>query len=339
MRLVAIWTSAILIVLTLIHGEGVYSFLRDTYHAHAQPLLANRYLDLDSLVRGLYYALFLDKLLSPWWYILGALVLSLQQIFPARRGEYFFSASLAQDFGWLVLDSFFRVFVLSFWLRMLHWIYQEQLQFLTIDAAAELPLAGRLVLGVLAKDFLAWFHHLVRHKVAVFWAFHTVHHSQQHMNMFTNFRYHPVEYFISSTILWLPSLMLQLTYPQAAAWALFEIWYTNLYHASIRSNLGWLRYVLVTPQSHRLHHSVEPRHQDQNFGVIFSIWDYAFGTQSRDYDDYPDTGIADASYPHETLRSPPALIATACRQLAYPFRLLRRSRIGPLALASRFHGR
>jgi sterol desaturase/sphingolipid hydroxylase (fatty acid hydroxylase superfamily) len=85
-----------------------------------------------------------------------------------------------------------------------------------------------------------------------------------------------------------------------------------------------LRYVLVTPQSHRVHHSIEPEHQDKNFGAILSIWDHLFGTQYRKYDEYPDTGITDNSFPHEDSFRPGRAAVTMTGQLIYPFRLLAR---------------
>src|SRR5688500_19664991 len=63
-----------------------------------------------------------------------------------------------------------------------------------LTAWSDWPMWSRWVLAVLAADFLGWFHHWVRHKVHVFWLFHTVHHSQKHLNMFTDFRYHVVEF-------------------------------------------------------------------------------------------------------------------------------------------------
>jgi sterol desaturase/sphingolipid hydroxylase (fatty acid hydroxylase superfamily) len=97
-------------------------------------------------------------------------------------------------------------------------------------------------------------------------------------------------------------------------------WYTRFYHGNIRTNLGPLRYVLVTPQSHRIHHSIEPRHLDTNFGALFSIWDRLFGTQYRGHDEYPETGIADAAFPHEAKGDLRSLLVTPLAQMAYPLR-------------------
>lgn len=132
-----------------------------------------------------------------------------------------------------------------------------------------------------------------------------------------------VEYVIRHTWLVIPFLILQVNTPTIVLWAIFSRWYSHIYHGNIRTNLGPLRYVLVTPQSHRVHHSIQPLHRDTNFGSIFSFWDRLFGTQYRGYDEYPETGIDDEAFPHET-RTRLATLVGPLIQMAYPFRELQR---------------
>jgi len=100
--------------------------------------------------------------------------------------------------------------------------------------------------------------------------------------------------------------------------AIFHLWYTRLYHANIRTNLGPLKYILVTPQSHRVHHSLALEHRDTNFGSLFSFWDYLLGTQCQEYDVYPDTGIDDADFPQEQRLGLKRLLLTPIEQMLYP---------------------
>ncbi|NNE09772.1 MAG: sterol desaturase family protein, partial [Gemmatimonadetes bacterium] len=85
---------------------------------------------------------------------------------------------------------------------------------------------------------------------------------------------------------------------------------------------GPLRYVFVTPQSHRIHHSTREEHLDKNFGVIFSFWDRLFRTQVEDADTYPKTGILDETFPHENTARGFALLTTPIVQHLYPFRAI-----------------
>ena len=100
---------------------------------------------------------------------------------------------------------------------------------------------------------------------------------------------------------------------------MFDTIYPKFYHANVRLNLGPLRYILVTPQSHRVHHSREPEHRDKNFGFIFCIWDRIFGTQVTDAEVYPETGIEDVNFPHETKGGVCSIPTVMAAQLIYPF--------------------
>jgi sterol desaturase/sphingolipid hydroxylase (fatty acid hydroxylase superfamily) len=75
----------------------------------------------------------------------------------------------------------------------------------------------------------------------------------------------------------------------------------------------------VSPQFHRIHHSIEPEHRDRNFGVIFSFWDRLFGTLYRGDGGYPATGIADPDFPLERRATRVAVIRRYAAQFLYPF--------------------
>jgi fatty acid hydroxylase family protein len=126
----------------------------------------------------------------------------------------------------------------------------------------------------------------------------------------------------------LAMLMLKLQAPAVTWWILLLSWHARLYHANIRSDFGPLRYLLVTPQSHRVHHSRDLAHLNHNYGATLSIWDYLFGTQFRRYDVYPETGIADERFPAETAQSVSGVLAAPMRQMLYPFGQLWMSRKG-----------
>jgi sterol desaturase/sphingolipid hydroxylase (fatty acid hydroxylase superfamily) len=174
---------------------------------------------------------------------------------------------------------------------------------------------------------------VVRHKVPLFWRFHTVHHSQRELNVFTDLRYHFLEYIIAKSLIFVPAYMLQLEPLTAFGIAIAIRWHTMTYHANLRSNYGLLRYILVTPQSHRIHHSVLPEHRDQNFGVVFSLWDWIFGTRHPDCESYPETGIDDDWFPLEQQGRRVAVVTNLIRQTFYPFWLLLSFRVRKQHLA------
>jgi sterol desaturase/sphingolipid hydroxylase (fatty acid hydroxylase superfamily) len=169
---------------------------------------------------------------------------------------------------------------------------------------------------------MAWWSHYLHHRYEVLWAFHSVHHSQEQMNVLSDSRQHLIETVITATMVFVPARLLGLDAPAASALTFLSIYVGAFIHANIRTNLGPGRYVLVSPQAHRVHHSADSEHYDTNFGVILACWDYLFGTRYGDDDAYPTTGIKDRAFPLEHRVGPVALVGTWARQTAYPFQLL-----------------
>jgi sterol desaturase/sphingolipid hydroxylase (fatty acid hydroxylase superfamily) len=263
---------------------------------------------------------------SPVFYLACVGILLLEKFFPADRQQPVFGTSLAQDFVWVFFSAILNVLVLVTFNAVLRSVIRKHMGWAILGLWTDWPMWSRFLLAVLAADFLGWFHHWVRHKVHFLWLFHTVHHSQKHLNLFTDFRYHVVEYLVGNLVRVSVMTLLNFGHKEIIIWLLIHEWYARFYHANIRTNLGWLRYILVTPQSHRVHHSPEPRHWDKNFGVLFSFWDRIFGTQYTGYDEYPKTGVPDRTFPHETSAHVGSLLWTPVAQMIYPFKAMLRRR-------------
>ncbi|MEM9551049.1 MAG: sterol desaturase family protein [Pseudomonadota bacterium] len=143
------------------------------------------------------------------------------------------------------------------------------------------PIWIETIVVVLFFDLAIWAQHLVTHKVPILWRLHRVHHADRDMDVTTAIRFHPVEIALSML------LKIGLVYvigPSALAIILFEIILNGtamFNHANIKLPLGLdriIRKVLVTPDMHRVHHSVHRSEHDSNYGFALSIWDRMFGT-------------------------------------------------------------
>ncbi|MBN8632507.1 MAG: sterol desaturase family protein [Rhodobacterales bacterium] len=145
----------------------------------------------------------------------------------------------------------------------------------------DLPVWLEVLLAVLILDLAIWAQHLVTHKVPLFWRFHRVHHADRDMDVTTGFRFHPVE-ILASMLLKIG--LIYLLGPAALAVLLFEILLsaTALFnHANIALPGPLdraLRLVLVTPDMHRVHHSINRAEHDSNYGFCLSLWDRLFRT-------------------------------------------------------------
>ena len=158
-----------------------------------------------------------------------------------------------------------------------------------------LPLWIEIVLAILILDFVIWAQHLITHKVPLLWRLHRVHHADVDMDVTTAIRFHPVEIALSML---LKIGVVYLLGPAAVAVILFEIILNGtamFNHANIKLPLALdrvVRTVLVTPDMHRVHHSVHRREHDSNYGFALSIWDRLFGTY-----------IPQPAEDHETMRT------------------------------------
>jgi sterol desaturase/sphingolipid hydroxylase (fatty acid hydroxylase superfamily) len=258
--------------------------------------------------------------LNPWYWGLVACLLVLERLWPAQPGRGMLTRGGAQDLVWILLFPLFSLTFVALWSVLLNGAYDNVLGGHTVYLTDYIGVAATAVFAFVATDFLFWFTHWARHKIPTFWYFHAVHHAAPSLNTLTDNRVHFVEAIIEATIVIIPARLLGLSAPAAFALAVATTYFTAFTHTAVRSNMGPLRYILVTPQSHRVHHSQAPEHIDVNFGTVFSVWDQIFRTQFRGWDEYPETGIADRDFPLEQRVSGLALLGSYAKMVLYPFR-------------------
>lgn len=137
------------------------------------------------------------------------------------------------------------------------------------------------ILAIFILDLAIWGQHLISHKIPVLWRLHRVHHADTEIDVTTAVRFHPVE--IALSMLFKIGLVYLLG-ASALSVLLFEILLngTALFnHSNIKLPLAVdapLRKILVTPDMHRVHHSVRRQEHDSNYGFALSIWDRLMGT-------------------------------------------------------------
>lgn len=150
-----------------------------------------------------------------------------------------------------------------------------------------------VLLSVIALDFIIYLQHVLVHAVPALWRLHRVHHADMDFDVTTGTRFHPLEIIISMLIKFATIVVLG---PPILAVVIFEVTLnaTAMFnHGNLRLPLGLdriLRLFVVTPDMHRVHHSVEDDEANCNFGFNLPWWDRLFGT----YRDQPRAG-------HETM--------------------------------------
>ncbi|QMU59365.1 MAG: sterol desaturase family protein [Boseongicola sp.] len=168
-------------------------------------------------------------------------------------------ALMVEDAGWGVLN----------WVRVPGWL--------------------AVLVAVLVLDLVIYWQHVVFHAVPVLWRLHRMHHADLEFDVTTGLRFHPLEILLSMVIKLAAIAVLG---APAIAVLIFEVVLNGsamFNHSNVRLPArvdAWLRLVIVTPDMHRVHHSVVRVETDSNFGFNVPWWDRIFGT----YRGQPDAG-------------------------------------------------
>ncbi len=143
------------------------------------------------------------------------------------------------------------------------------------------PIWLTLIVSVIIMDAVIYFQHVLVHAVPVLWRLHRVHHADLDFDVTTGSRFHPIEIILSLLIKFATIIVLG---PPIIAVVIFEVLLntTSMFnHANVRipkSVDRLLRWFIVTPDMHRVHHSVEDDETNSNFGFNLPWWDRLFGT-------------------------------------------------------------
>ena len=178
----------------------------------------------------------------------------------------------------------------------------------------QVPFWIAVPIGVIAMDFVIWLQHVMVHAVPALWRLHRVHHADLDYDVTTGARFHPIEIALSMLIKFATITVLG---PPVLAVVIFEVLLnaTAMFnHGNIRLPVALdrvLRWVVVTPDMHRVHHSVEDDETNSNFGFNLPWWDRLFGTyraQPRAGHELMTIGIHGHRDPHEVARLPGMLM-------------------------------
>lgn len=167
----------------------------------------------------------------------------------------------------------------------------------------ELPLLASVVLSVILLDMVIYFQHVMVHAVPILWRLHRVHHADPDYDVTTGARFHPLEIILSMLIKFVTIIVLG---PPVVAVIIFEVMLnaTAMFnHGNVRIPPAIdrvLRWLVVTPDMHRVHHSIEDDEANSNFGFSLPWWDRLFGT----YRDQPRKGHEAMTIGIHNYRSP-----------------------------------
>ena len=145
----------------------------------------------------------------------------------------------------------------------------------------EVPVWLAIIVSIIVLDFAIYLQHVLFHAVPALWRLHRMHHADQAIDVTTGLRFHPIEIVLSMVI---KLAVVAALGPPAVAVLIFEVLLnaTAMFnHSNIRLPQGVdrvLRLFVVTPDMHRVHHSIDRKETDSNYGFNLPWWDRLLGT-------------------------------------------------------------
>jgi sterol desaturase/sphingolipid hydroxylase (fatty acid hydroxylase superfamily) len=248
-----------------------------------------------------------------------AFFLCIETLFPRAGVRVTVASRLKSIVFWMVYSA---VIILIAHGLMIVWRPLGVHPLLSTLAPAWLPTPAGIVVAAIASafigDFFYYWCHRAQHRFL--WRFHAVHHSVREMSGVSAW-HHVSEEFVQFALYSAPlAFFIDSPYGVPVLGAVLA-WQGNFLHSPTRLSFGPFRRYLVDNRVHRIHHSLEERHFDKNFGIFTTLWDSLFGTLYMPAPgEWPQTGVADFPEP-----------ATVGEFLLSPFTARFRAKPGPVA--------
>lgn len=215
-------------------------------------------------------------------------VATAEHFFPWRPAQRQWRRALGSDFIHLVFNGHF-LGVILFGIASAHLLPHLDLSIaragltghLYRNLASEWPLWLQIVVALVVIDFVQWCVHNLLHRVPLLWKLHQTHHSvvDGEMDWIVSFRFQWTEVVVYKSMLYLPLAFFGFAPAAVLFHAIFGTLVGHLNHANLNLGKSWLRYIFNTPRMHIWHHDYDGDAKTTvNFGVIFSAWDWLFGT-------------------------------------------------------------
>lgn len=138
-----------------------------------------------------------------------------------------------------------------------------------------MPLWPEVVLALLIATFGGYWFHRLGHVVPLLWRIHGIHHVPVKVNLANNSVVHPFDVIGSTICTQLPLLILGFSEESMFITGMMTMMLGYFIHANIHLQLGWVNYMITTPESHRLHHSVDYE-EAGHYGTDLALWDLVF---------------------------------------------------------------
>jgi sterol desaturase/sphingolipid hydroxylase (fatty acid hydroxylase superfamily) len=220
-----------------------------------------------------------------WLLMVSLFCWVLERLTPWRPQQRALRREIGQDAFFLVFNGHYAGVLIAY---LSSWLIQQMNPLMgawrvpspeSIQLLSGSPLWAQFAVFLAAKDLLEWGVHNLLHRIPWLWAFHKLHHSIEELDWIGNFRFHWMEIVVYRGLTYLPLVMLGVDGTVILWIAVVATLIGHLNHANLRIDWGPLRYVVNSPRFHVWHHDAALHGRyGQNYGIVFSLWDWLFGT-------------------------------------------------------------
>ena len=140
------------------------------------------------------------------------------------------------------------------------------------------PIWLAIIIAFIVQDFSGYWLHRMNHRINIFWNRHIIHHSSEEFNLSCALRQEISTIVRFGAIFMLPAALLGISPTIFAVLGPIHLFMQFWYHTRLINKMGLLEKIFVTPSHHRVHHAINTKYMDKNYGQILIIWDKFFGT-------------------------------------------------------------
>lgn len=257
---------------------------------------------------------FFEIIVNSWYYMLpwflGFAVAFglLEYLFPCNKGQTSSWRSLATDASYYFIMPFFTRIITAIYTGFgIAVLFRDvspdavsKILHTGFGPVADMPIwLQAAVIFIISDVILYWAHRLFH--TGKLWPYHAIHHSSEKINWHSTYRFHPVNTWLTFTLLDTCVLFIGFSLEAVLLMGTFNALYSAMVHANVKWTFGPFKYIFASPVFHRWHHVAEGEGLDKNFAPTFPLLDIVFGTFYMP-DHLPDKyGVANSDIPESFL--------------------------------------
>lgn len=182
-------------------------------------------------------------------------------------------------------SNMFLVVFNNFIIRLIPWVLPIRVASMVqrrgwgLFNSLNLPLWLEFAIAIIVMDLIIYWQHRFLHKIPLLRKVHRLHHIERDLDVTSALKFHPIEIILSMFLKSLSVLILGLTIDQILVFEVILNTMAMFNHMNVMIPVKldrWIRFLFVTPDMHRVHHSIDSKESNMNFGFNLSLWDYLF---------------------------------------------------------------